>query len=358
MSAIAFITPGLIDVRAFTLFGINSKPNTKNPIGFFGTGLKYATAICCRLGAKVEVWIGTTKYIFFTRPSKFRDKDFSAIRMKRETWTFTDVALFKRANYNDMPYTTELGKTWDAWQAYRELASNTIDEDGEIKIVDDNFDPIAEGIVASDRTIIIVRSTSIANAHMERDKVFLPDGLKERAVGQYVQILDKPSKHLYYRGLRVADIPKPALFTYNFLAEQELTEDRTIKNEYSARINLAYQVVKSDDENFIDTVLTASDQNWEHGLDFDYVSQAPSEAFNNVMRRRRHAVPQTVQRYYSAWRSSASVEAPDYWELYPRPWRARGHQIVDNNGNEVLRSTLAFEFVSEICDLINKADLT
>ena len=52
-------TPGLIDLRAFTTFGVNSKPNSKNPIGYFGTGLKYAVAVLARHKCPVTVWIGT-----------------------------------------------------------------------------------------------------------------------------------------------------------------------------------------------------------------------------------------------------------------------------------------------------------
>lgn len=35
---VVFKTPGHIPLEAFTTFGINSKPNSLNPIGFFGSG--------------------------------------------------------------------------------------------------------------------------------------------------------------------------------------------------------------------------------------------------------------------------------------------------------------------------------
>jgi len=41
---IVFENQGEIDLIAFTPFGVNTK-ETDSPIGFFGTGLKYATAV-------------------------------------------------------------------------------------------------------------------------------------------------------------------------------------------------------------------------------------------------------------------------------------------------------------------------
>jgi hypothetical protein len=64
---LVFETPGLIDLRAFTVMGFNAKPATENPIGYFGTGLKYAISVLCRLGTKPVVWIGQDKYTFYTK---------------------------------------------------------------------------------------------------------------------------------------------------------------------------------------------------------------------------------------------------------------------------------------------------
>ena len=42
--------------------GVSAKPNTKSPIGYFGTGLKYAMAALVRLGTQPVVWIGLISY--------------------------------------------------------------------------------------------------------------------------------------------------------------------------------------------------------------------------------------------------------------------------------------------------------
>jgi hypothetical protein len=45
MTSLVFRTPGVLDLRALTTFGMSSKPNSTSPIGIFGTGLKYAVAV-------------------------------------------------------------------------------------------------------------------------------------------------------------------------------------------------------------------------------------------------------------------------------------------------------------------------
>ena len=117
-------TIGLIDSRAFTTFGINAKPSTNSPIGYFGTGLKYAIAVLVREGLKVTVWIGTEPHEFYCEPSNFRGKDFSLIRMRRQR------GVTRKWMATDLPFTTELGKNWKLWMALRELHSNTLDENG------------------------------------------------------------------------------------------------------------------------------------------------------------------------------------------------------------------------------------
>lgn len=81
--AVVFETPGLMDIRAFTIMGLNVKPTTKNPIGYFGTGLKYAIAVLVRNGLRVRMYIGQTEYEFYLKTSKFRDQDFDFIMLRK-----------------------------------------------------------------------------------------------------------------------------------------------------------------------------------------------------------------------------------------------------------------------------------
>ena len=69
---LVFHTPTLIPIEGFTTFGLNAKPNVKTPIGFFGTGLKYAVAITLRLGGTFYLYIGSGLYEFYISKGEFR----------------------------------------------------------------------------------------------------------------------------------------------------------------------------------------------------------------------------------------------------------------------------------------------
>lgn len=336
MTSVVFDTPGLIDVRAFTTFGISAKPNTSNPIGFFGTGLKYAVAVLCRLGASPRVFIGRDEYVFYTRPEEFRGKQFSMIRMRRSRWRLDRLL---RATHHDLPITTEFGKNWKAWQAFRELEANTRDEGGTTYLV--NSDLEVGGLAAEGRTIVAIDNPEFLRAYSDRDRVFLPEGLPVyRGGGDAVQVLPRPSRHLYYRGLRVADLSHSTLRTYNFLEPLELTEDRTLKYEFMARIILARHVASCDDEEMIEAVLTAGDDNWEHGLDMSYVSSEPSESFRRVMERRKLAVSRSATRYYGSYAGTwGGASSPGVFDAHPTPWRAVGSSVIDARGEAVMFSS-------------------
>ena len=49
-----FTNPGIIDPRSISTFGVNAKAST-NPIGHFGTGLKYAIATILRNDGSITI---------------------------------------------------------------------------------------------------------------------------------------------------------------------------------------------------------------------------------------------------------------------------------------------------------------
>ena len=77
MQQVVFKTQGSLDLRAVTTFGINSKPNSQSPIGFFGTGLKYAIAVLVRSGAGITIISDGKKHTFNLIQDTFRDKEFA-----------------------------------------------------------------------------------------------------------------------------------------------------------------------------------------------------------------------------------------------------------------------------------------
>lgn len=276
--AIVFRTPGHMPIEAFTMVGVNSKPNSSNPIGFFGTGLKYAIAVLLRLEQKVTIFIGRTEYVFETKKEEFRSKEFDFVYMRKRE------SVFSKWRKTKLPFTLEYGKTWEIWQAYRELHTNTLDENGSVYSLSDR--EVAEDFVMDSYTIIVVEGEEFRQAYYDRFKTFLPEGLRERNSTDAIQVLDKPSKHIYYRGMRVFDFPKDvqSKYTYNFLSHVELTEDRTAKYPFILEARIAEMVATSTNKKFIQDVVRSSAGTFESKLKFDYASTPPSNEFKEVGR--------------------------------------------------------------------------
>ena len=251
-------TPGLIDLRSFTTFGVNAKPRAASPIGFFGTGLKYAIAVLVREGLKVTVWIGTEPHEFYCEPSQFRGKDFNLIRMRRQR------GVTRKWMANDLPFTTELGKNWKLWMALRELHSNTLDEGGTTyaALYSNGRSDI---IGAEDRTHIVVEGDAYKLTYAELGSIFLPN----RGVPKnYVCIVDQELAHGYYRGMRVLDLQRPSIFTYSVEIDLTLTEDRTTSSwmwDYYVR----HAIMGLTNENIIRRILQAKDDTYESSIIWD-----------------------------------------------------------------------------------------
>ena len=279
---LVFVTPGLIDLRSFNTFGFNAKPNTENPIGFFGTGLKISVAVIARLGCKMTVLIDGVEHEFYTSKTEFRGKEFDAIQMRKRK------GLMSRWNYTKMPYTTELGKNWEPWQVYRELESNTRDEGGHTEIVDDE-DPHGMSFLNDDhkgKTVIIVDEPSIVAVHEQRDKIFLPkEELELIAESGRLEIYDAPSSHIYYRGMRVLDLDKESGLTYNITCEQRLTEDRTLYSWNALWEIRNFFTVVCEDTDLLRRVLKLDESKWESNIEFDNTFTTMGDVFRKTTDR-------------------------------------------------------------------------
>ena len=247
-------TLGLIDLRAFTTFGINAKPNTNSPIGYFGTGLKYAIAVRVREGLKVTVWIGTEPHEFYCEPSNFRGKDFSLIRMRRQR------GVTRKWMATDLPFTTELGKNWKLWMALRELHSNTLDENG-LTI----RGKLSGEIGKEGCTRIVVEGDAYEQEFNALGEIFLVD--RPKAESQ-VSIATSPSKHGYFRGMRVYDLQRPSLYTYSVEAKLDLTEDRTLVHTFMWDYYVRCAIMALTDKDQIKKILEAKDDTYESGINW------------------------------------------------------------------------------------------
>lgn len=348
MMKIEFTTDGLIDLEAFNTFGISVKPNTENPIGYFGTGLKYAIAVCLRHKQEVTLYRGQKVYHFTTAKGTHRGKEFEWISMSKKKGIFN--------KHQKLPFTTELGKNWELWQAYRELHANTVDEQGLIRFISGEPLHTEPGV-----TKITVEGSAFVDEYHNRKRTFLTEALNQRVDDKSVQIFDNLSQHVYYRGIRILDVNKPAIFTYNLLSDLRLTEDRTAKSTYEVTSSIAQHVATDiDDVDVIERILNADDSKWESRLDFDSVYYTPSEHFKEALsKRRRDGITNpTAERYYERFNPAPVPKKPDYKKHAWKFLQLLNAHIADHpNAWEQLTSTELNSYKYNFEEIVRPEDI-
>lgn len=271
MTVVVFKNKGEIDPRAFTSFGISAK-DTDNPIGYFGTGLKYAVAVLLREGCGITVLSGERRMEFSAEPDTFRGKEFQFIHM-----------TIDGGEPRELGFTTELGKNWELWAAYRELACNCMDEGGEAFVLNSG-----DILAMPSETLVIVSGSKFLEVHAARHTILLQSQalLRSRQVEVELHPLSQENSNaVFYRGVRVHVSHKPCLYTYNVLGGVSLTEDRTLASEFALREVLDRAYLQLEDERVLEKVLLADSNHYEQDLDCHGWSTQPSEAFLRVVGR-------------------------------------------------------------------------
>lgn len=251
MTVVSLTNPGLIPMEAVTTMGVSAKEGD-HPIGVFGTGLKYAIASLVRTSQSVTIWCGLDRYDFAAQRRKVRGKSFDFIVM-------TGPEGAER-----LGFTTHLGAHWEMWQVFRELYSNCLDEGGEMAL--EAVEP-REGF-----TTIVVEGVGFTEAARDKDRYFLSTTPLYRGV--LADIHPGRSQGIYYRGVLVAKTEHPSAHTYNVTGSLTLTEDRTLKEIYSAKHWIAYTLANCTDPDVLKPALTAQNS-FEGSLAYD----SPCAAF-------------------------------------------------------------------------------
>ncbi len=286
-----FQNKGLIDIRAIKTFGVSSKEGD-SPIGFFGTGLKYAIAICLREGLEIEILRGNEVLKFDTTTTEIRVDEFQIVTM----------------NDQELGFTTDLGKKWQLWQAFRELYCNTLDEGGNIYTKE--YAPPS----SSELTTVVVKGRAMVNIYEERHKYFLETN--PIATSRYAEAHGEASGSIFYRKIRAEETGKASLFTYNILSSLELTEDRTIKHDFYAKNFIARLILCSDNLQFVKKVLSAPKSYFEEALAFEdsypFLPE-PSKTFLEAVRQLRldrtvHINPSALIVFHKALRITDELE--------------------------------------------------
>lgn len=260
---IVFSNAGEIDIRSITSFGVSVK-ESGNPIGYFGTGLKYAIAVLLRCGQQVMITSGKDLFVFSKKSEAVRGV------------TFDFVAVSKNGSSPEsIGFTTELGKNWELWMAYRELVCNCKDENGQHSYEKEAPDP------ESGKTKVIVCGQDFEQVYsvgqfyvLDEMPSFIENGL---------EILKRGGDAFYYRGVRVYQFDKPGFYTYNAITKMDLTEDRTLKEPAYAKYNIAKSILQSTNKQLIRDCVLAGSAYMENSLDFHGWNIKPSKEFIEVV---------------------------------------------------------------------------
>lgn len=288
MTCIVFENPGELEHDLIGSFGVNVK-ETEGAIGWFGTGLKYALAVLARTGHEVEIQSGALRRRVGTVRKTIRGREFDFVAVDGEA----------------LPFTTELGKSWRVWMAYRELWSNAVDEGGGARRLKRVPSPRAG------RTRVVVRGEGIESVWSERRRYILE--------GEPIVSTPECDVHhgsgVFYKGILVHQPPNDMAYAYDIKTRIDLTEDRTMKYSYMASLH-AYRAVGScDDREVIERVVTAPNGSFEGR--FDYTGEILSDAFvetvTSLSAHRRADVNPTAVREVE--RSAKGSAAPPPTEL-------------------------------------------
>lgn len=321
--AILFTNTGAVPIQGFTTFGINSKV-TDNPIGRFGTGIKYGLATILRLGGTLRLVTGGVEYCFYTSKKDFRDKSFDFVRMRKLT-------ALGRWTYSTLAYTTELGKDWEPWMAVREFEANTRDENGCSACADESSvkTAIEYSLRNPDSTCIVVDCEEFENEYLELDSIFLP--IEEMSLlheNESVQIFEGANNAIYFRGMRVTDIRLPSLMTYNLKSGVSLTEDRTSKYPYSDSLVIMRALISCPSARVIEilTGVEEGDELHEMTLDFDTYGHSPSpELIAKLASTKGKTGNPRLEAFYGTYSYAQETIDPELElldiELQRREWR-------------------------------------
>jgi hypothetical protein len=262
-----FSNPGLIDLAAVTTLGVSVKQ--PGSFGRFGTGMKFAVATVLRGGGSVTLWRGTERFDFITEPVTIRGVEFQKVKLlPRSVQTTTDDGGLYTVPQQplDLCITTQLGRDWQPWMVLRELGCNALDEHGEF----DDGGEFSNNPAREDSTTIVVEWPDLDEAYRDRGNLFLTgDSLLSTA---NLRILPGTSDHLFYRGIRVYKLERPSVLTYDILAQQYLTEDRTLGSSYIADRIVQDTLLTTDNQMLASHALTAANESYEAHLDYQACS--------------------------------------------------------------------------------------
>jgi len=235
----------------WSTFGVSAK-NDSGAIGKFGTGLKYAIAVLLREGRHLSIETGGVLYEFTTHDEEFRGKKFKQCY----------------CNGQPLPFTTHLGSEWELWMAYREIASNCMDEGGIIGL--------------NGETTITADFTGV-----DHHDVFLDTSQQAAFSSATIDIYRGESDVIYYRGVRVYSPARKCCTTIN-IKSATITEDRTLAYEHQVREAIAEAMLSPDIPlPLLEHLMLQSKDKYEENAWFDYQKAMPNQRLVGLIHKYR-----------------------------------------------------------------------
>jgi hypothetical protein len=192
-------------VTAIGMLGASVK-NCDDPIGLYGSGIKYAMAQALRMGISMKISDKGQLYTLSAVESEFRGETFKNVSLKTKTGKIHKTGI-----------TTDFGKEdWnDEWFIFREFYSNMLDEGGTLEIVN--------GVQPSDSGVdVFLPYAEFKEIVDNLDDYFCPKDFK----------IKPGTGRVFKKGVWVGNLRKnPGLDFQNNTVE--ITETRTL-NHYSA----------------------------------------------------------------------------------------------------------------------------
>jgi len=264
---IVFQNGDLLDLDMLRVMGVSVK-STSTPIGYFGTGLKYACAVLLREGCSVEIYLGSELHQLGVEEGALRGEPQKFVTLDGER----------------LPFVLNYGRDWTPEQAFRELWSNTHDEpDPAVFACDD--DQGVQPIWIEGHTTVAVRGDAIERAWNARESIVLTS--EPRLALSGAELRDGESKYVFYQGMRAGELRRPSLFTWNLTSWQKLTEDRTLAYSWTTSQTCAEAWIGCEDPEIVEKILTASESYMEGDVDYAGVSGEISQTFAETAERLR-----------------------------------------------------------------------
>ena len=309
-----FTTTTEFDLTAALTFGLSDKI-TDSPIGHFGTGLKNAIAITLRLGGTFSLQLADKTHLEF-----YTDRSIGGFVPRSRNGKEYDMVNYReacRANAlaSSCHFTTDLGKSWEPWEAFRELVSNNRDEGG---IMERCQSSSSHTVLAeiypqpAGSTRIFLTCPEIEQTKLS--DVFIPEKEKPLFSSPRLEIYPQPPDepcYIFYKTVRVGILDRVTAYRYNFLfsADITLTENRSLKYSWEPRTALGQYVPDIIEQNpalalhictrpngFLEHDIIL---NWNKQSTLDFCAEHINLAdFNpNIMQAYRARLPQFYQKY-------------------------------------------------------------